>query len=386
MAENETGQEKTEEATPKRLEKAKEEGQIARSRELNTTFVLLAGVGGLMVFTPEIGQVLMDIMRFNFFIPREVAFDQQLMMTQFVSSVFTAIQVLVPLCALLLAAAIFGPVALGGWLFSAKALMPKLNRMDPIQGLKRMFSMNSLVELLKAMSKFVLITGFAVLILFFFQDDLMQLGASVVEVAIADGVYMLGWSVLAVSCAMIVIAAVDVPYQIYDHGKKLKMTLQEVKDELKDTEGKPEVKGRVRQLQRQMAQRRMMEAVPEADVVITNPDHFSVALKYDVNGSGAPVVLAKGVDHIALKIREIANAHDVMLLQAPPLERAIYYTTELDQEIPASLYLAVAQVLAYVFQLKAFEEGEGRKPKPLGDIELPLEAQFDSKGRPIYRA
>jgi flagellar biosynthetic protein FlhB len=191
-----------------------------------------------------------------------------------------------------------------------------------------------------------------------------------------------GWSVLAISSSLLIVAAIDVPYQLYDHRKKLKMTLQEVKDELKDTEGKPEVKGRMRQVQHELAQRRMMEAVPEADVIITNPEHFSVALKYDMEGGGAPVVLAKGVDHLAIKIREIANAHEVIIMEAPPLARAIYFTTDIEQEIPGDLYLAVAQVLAYVFQLKTYQNDGGQRPKAFDEVEVPENMQYDIDGKP----
>ncbi len=228
----------------------------------------------------------------------------------------------------------------------------------------------------------LLVASAAFMMMVFFQADLLGLSKSSLEPAIDHMLTIIAWSVLVVSASMIFVVAIDVPYQIFDHGKKMKMTLQEVKDEMKDTEGKPEVKGRVRQMQRQLAQRRMMSAVPEADVVITNPEHFSVALKYDVEAGGAPIVVAKGVDFMAIKIREIANAHDVMILPSPPLARAIYFTTEIDEEIPGNLYLAVAQVLAYIFQLRTHNKGEGRRPKPLAEIELPRDALYDSDGVP----
>lgn len=381
MAENESGQEKTEEATPKRLQKAREEGQVPRSRELNTSFVLLAGVGSLMIFGPQLAESMHALMRFNFSFPRAVAFDETLMLRYLLRSAYHVLEALLPVFAFLLVAALLGPIALGGWLVSGKAIMPKFSRMNPLKGLQRMFSANSLVELAKALAKFVLVTGVAILILVFFQASLVQLPQAALETALGDAMTIISWSVLALSSSLILVALIDVPWQIFDHSKKMKMTLQEVKDEMKDTEGKPEVKSRVRQLQRQLAQRRMMEAVPEADVVITNPEHFSVALKYDPNGSGAPVVVAKGSDHLALKIREVAKANEVPQMAVPALARSIYFTTELEQEIPAVLFLAVAQVLAYVFQLKAYQRGEGRRPKPLATVDVPSEAQFDSDGR-----
>lgn len=385
MAENENGQEKTEEATPRRMEKAREEGQIARSRELNTTFVLLGGVGALILLGGDISHAMRGMMAANFSLTRDAIFDAHFMQLQLLHSALASIQALLPFFSLMLAAALIGPVALGGFLFSAKALAPKFSRLDPVKGLARMFSMTALVELIKGIGKFLLVAGIAIFILTFFSQNLLSLGHAALEPAIFAALKIVGWSVLAISASMIVISAIDVPYQLFDHAKKMKMTLQELKDEMKDSEGKPEVKGRIRQLQREMANRRMMEAVPQADVVITNPEHFSVALKYDPNSGGAPVVLAKGVDHMAIKIREIANAHQVMIIPSPILARAVYFTTELDKEIPGDLYLAVAQVLAYVFQLKAHREGSGRKPRPLAEIQVPVNVQYGSDGKPIRR-
>lgn len=381
MAENENGQEKTEEATPRRQEKARDEGQIARSRELTTAFILLGGAGGLMVFGPALGTVLANQMRYNFTLSREVAFDSQLAIRHLADSTLATGWALLPLCILLAIAALAAPLAMGGWLFSGKALMPKASRLNPLQGLQRMFSMNALVELIKALAKFGLLAGIAIAIIASLQQRLLALGLQDFHPALASAFTTTAWAIFGVSAGMILIAALDVPWQLFEHKKKLKMTFQEVKEEMKDSEGKPEVKGRIRQLQREMARRRMMEAVPQADVVITNPEHFSVALRYDPAKGGAPVLLAKGVDHLALKIREVANAHEVMLLPAPQLARAIYFTTEIDQEVPAPLYLAVAQVLAYVFQLKAWREGQGRAPQPLKNVGIPPEMRYDASGK-----
>ena len=343
--ESNNGQEKTEEPTPKRLEKSKDEGQVARSKELGTAAILMIGVGTLMVFGGEMARSLMGIMRFNFSLERSLAFDEQLMLAHFAHTAEAALGVIAPLLLSLMIASLVSPAMLGGFLISAKAMAPKFKRLNPLSGIKRMFSMDALVELLKAVGKFGLVVALAMLILVFFEGNILSLGRNALSTGVIEAMHIAGWSVLAISSSLIIIAAIDVPYQLYSHKKKLKMTLQEVKDELKDTEGKPEVKSRVRQMQHEIAQRRMMEAVPEADVVITNPEHFSVALKYDMAGGGAPVVVAKGVDFIALKIREIANANDVVIMEAPPLARAIYFTTDIDNEIPGDLYVAVAQVL-----------------------------------------
>lgn len=381
MAETDSGQERTEEATAKRQEKAREEGQVARSRELSTMFLLLAGVGGLMMFGRSLGTALLEQMRFNFALPRAVAFDTQLVTRHFWDTTWAIGGAVLPLFALLMVAAVAGPIALGGWLFSPGALQFKGSRIDPLQGLKRMFSTTALVELVKALIKFTLLAGIAVLIITSMQQQLLQLGLQTLETALDDALWMSAWAVLGVSCGTVLIAAIDVPYQVFDHGRKLKMTKQEVREEMKDSEGKPEVKSRIRQLQREMARRRMMEAVPQADVIITNPEHFSVALRYDAAKGGAPVLVAKGVDVLALKIREIATAHGVQQLPAPTLARAIYFTTELDHEIPAPLYLAVAQVLAYVFQLKTYKKGKGKPPKPIGELPVPTEMVFDARGQ-----
>ncbi len=281
-----------------------------------------------------------------------------------------------PLLLLLFVASIVGSIALGGWLLSAKALAPKFSRLSPLKGLKRMFSLKSLVELGKAIAKVTVVLFFAILLLEMQTPELLGLGAEPVVPAMKHTVDILGWSFFYLSCTMIVIVLVDVPFQIYDHQKNLKMTKQQIKDEYKDTEGKPEVKGRVRQLQREISQRRMMQDVPQADVVITNPTHYSVALRYDPEKDAAPVLLAKGNDQIALKIREIAKQHGVELVAAPPLARSVYYHSEVGEEIPSGLYMAVAQVLAYVFQLKQFRRRSAARPT-MPDFPIPDELRRD---------
>ncbi|MBU2985829.1 flagellar biosynthesis protein FlhB [Saccharophagus degradans] len=362
MAEEDSAQEKTEEPTAKRQEKAREDGQIPRSKELTTSAVLIVGCVGLYMFGGQIAQGLADILKFNFTIEREAIFDPNAMLGHLGSSFYLGLKVLIPLFAVLLVAAIAGPIALGGWLFSTKSLAPKLNRMDPVAGLKRMFSVKSLVELVKAIGKVGVVVAFAFVLLNYMKEDLLGLGFEGVERGMAHSVYLSIIAAIIISVSTLVIAAVDIPFQIWDNVKKLRMTRQEIKDEMKDSEGKPEVKGRIRQLQYEMAQNRMMAAVPEADVVITNPTHYSVALKYDPNSMETPILLAKGVDHMAMKIREIAKVNKIEFIQSPLLARAIYHTTEVDEEIPSGLYVAVAQVLAYVFQIREYRRGRGERP------------------------
>lgn len=378
MAESESGADKSEEPTGKRLEESRKKGQIARSKELNTLAVTLTGTVALIIFGAYMGNVLMDIMRGNFSLPREVLMSERSMALYLLASGKEALLAVQPFLLALLIASVAGPIALGGWLFSAEALQPKASRMNPLAGLKRMFSVQALVELIKALAKFLVILAVALVVLSVDQDDLLAIANEPIEPAILHSLKVVGWSAFWLSCGLILIAAVDVPFQLWSHKQKLMMTKQEVRDEYKDTEGKPEVKGRIRQLQREMAERRMMQAVPQADVVITNPTHFAVALKYDPEKGGAPMLLAKGGDFLALKIREIAQEHQVMVLESPALARAVYYSTELDQEIPAGLYLAVAQVLAYVYQLRQYKAGKGKRPVPLPDLPIPADLRRDS--------
>ena len=371
MAESESGADKSEEPTEKRLRESREKGQIARSRELNTLVVMLVGAGGLLASGGGLANALLGIMRGSFALPREAIMHEGSMAIWLLGSGRIALEAVMPLFLALLIASILGPIGLGGWLFSAQAMAPKLSRMNPLAGLKRMFSLKALVELLKALAKFVVILLVALAVLSAARDDLLAMAHEPLASAILHAAQVVGWSALWMGCGLILIAAVDVPFQLWDNKQKLMMTKQEVRDEYKDSEGKPEVKSRIRQLQREMAERRMMQAVPEADVVITNPTHFAVALKYDPAKGSAPVLLAKGGDFTALKIREIAQEHRVMLLESPALARAVFYSTELDQEIPAGLYLAVAQVLAYVYQIRQYQAGKGKRPGPLPDLPIP---------------
>ncbi|WP_236189211.1 flagellar biosynthesis protein FlhB [Pseudomonas paraglycinae] len=379
MAESESGQDKTEDPTEKRKKDSREKGEIARSKELNTLAIMLAGSAALLIFGGMLAQELMDLMRQNFTLSREVIMDERSMATFLMSSGLQALLAIQPIMITLLLAAFLGPIALGGWLFAAGSLAPKFSRMNPAAGLKRMFSMKAVVELLKALAKFLITLGVALVVLNADIDDLLRIAHEPLDRAIIHSLQLVGWSSLWLACGLIIIAAVDVPVQIWESIKKLKMTKQEVRDEHKDQEGRPEVKQRIRQVQREMSQRRMMAAIPDADVVITNPTHYAVALKYDAEKGGAPMLLAKGSDFLALKIREVAVANNVMLLESPALARSIYYSTELEEEIPGGLYLAVAQVLAYVYQIRQHRAGKGKFPEPLkDDLPIPPDLRRDS--------
>ncbi|WP_236236347.1 flagellar biosynthesis protein FlhB [Pseudomonas faucium] len=380
MAESESGQDKTEDPTDKRKRTAREKGEIARSKELNTVSVTLAGAGALLAFGGNLAETLMTLMRMNFSLTREVLVDERSMGQFLLASGKMAIWAVQPILVLLFVIAFVSSILLGGFIFSGSLLQPKFSRMNPLSGIKRMFSLNSLTELLKAVAKFFMILVVALVVLSNDRQALLAIANEPLEQAIIHSVQVVGWSALWMAAGLLIIAAADVPFQLYQTHKKLKMTKQEVKDEYKDSEGKPEVKQRIRQLQREVSQRRMMAAVPEADVIITNPTHYAVALKYDPEqGGAAPLLLAKGTDFIALKIREIAVEHKVQILESPALARAIYYSTEVEQEIPAGLYLAVAQVLAYVFQIRQYRSGKGKRPEPLKeDLPIPPDLRRDS--------
>lgn len=377
MSENDQSQEKTEEATPKKLDKAKEDGQVPRSKELTTTVVLLAGSLSLLWFGGLLSENMLDIARFNFTLSREEVFDPAVMLSRLGASIFSAFMGLMPIFGILALVAIAGPIALGGWLFSTKSLMPKMSRMNPAEGLKRMFSTKALIELAKALAKVVLIVFLSLYLLESLQDELLALAYEDLKSGIIHSMELGAWAAIFLSLVTILIAAVDIPVQIMEHTKKLKMTFQEVKDEMKDSDGKPEVKGRIRQMQQEIANRKMMAAVPEADVIITNPTHYSVAVKYKPETMETPIVIAKGVDQAAFKIREIAGVHKINIVESPVLSRAIYHTTKVDESIPKDLYIAVAKVLAYVFQLRHYKNGQGKRPNFPYSVDVPEDLHFD---------
>jgi flagellar biosynthetic protein FlhB len=275
-------------------------------------------------------------------------------------------------------AAIVAPASIGGWNFSTQAFAPKLNKINPLNGLKRIFGPQGLIELTKALVKFIVIGVISVLVIWSLRDRFLTLGTQDVNVAMVALGELVLWIFFTISASLILIALVDVPFQRWNHTRQLKMTKQEVKDESKDTEGNPEIKGRVRKVQFEMSQQRMMQNVPDADVIITNPTHYAVALKYDQADAGAPTLVAKGTDLIAQQIRTVAEANEVPVISAPPLTRAVYFSTEIGDEIPSGLYFAIAQVLAFVFQMRRYKRQGGAKPQlNLEDLTIPDELKRD---------
>ncbi|VAX03937.1 Flagellar biosynthesis protein FlhB [hydrothermal vent metagenome] len=379
MAQNDNGQERSEEATGKRKQESRDKGQIARSKELTTVIMMLVGCAGFLLLGKDMVTGLEVILRNNLSLQREAVFDTAAMLRMFADSAFAGLALVTPLMCLLIVVAILAPMALGGWSFSIKPLQPDLKKIDPIKGMGRIFSAKSLAELVKSVIKLGLVGAVGYWLLVSKMDIFLSLGYEDVNKGIAHLGDELIFMVLWLSSALILVAILDVPFQIWDHARQQRMTKQEVKDEFKDTEGSPELKSKIRQTQQEIAQRRMMEEVPKADVVITNPTHYSVALKYDQEKSAAPIVVALGVDEVAGHIRRIAVANDVLIVSAPPLARAIYHHTELNEEIPAGLFLAVAQVLAYVFQLRHYNLNGGVAPEFDADMPIPDDLKRDEE-------
>ncbi|WP_444984327.1 flagellar biosynthesis protein FlhB [Halomonas mongoliensis] len=365
MADQSSDQEKTEPATPRRLEKAREEGQVARSRELTTFMLLLGGVAGLWGMGALLYDQLGVVMEQAFLFERRHAFETTPMLTQALELGRRTLVAMLPLFLLLAVVALVAPALLGGWLISAKSLKPQLSKLNPFKGLKRMFGVQALVELAKAIAKSLLVGSVAVAFLWSNRGAYMSLMDQPVQLALAHALQLAAIACGLIVLALLVVILIDVPYQLWSHAKKMRMSKEEVKREHKESEGDPHIKARIRQQQQAMARGRMMSKVPEADVIITNPTHYAVALAYDEAGMAAPRVLAKGTDLVAGRIRELGDEHGVPRLEAPPLARSLYHHVDLDAEIPEALYTAVAEVMAWAFQLRrAGGEGGEAPPRP----------------------
>lgn len=373
MAEqNNSGQEKTEQATPKRIQDARKKGDIARSRELTTTGVMLAGASGLLVLAPTLGARLADSFAAGFNVNRQRLFEPGVMAESIAEQAINALWILLPLGGICVIAAFGFSVMLGGLSFSLTSLAPKAERISIPKGLKRMFGVKALVELGKSIAKVALVILIAVFWMRSISDEVLRLADLPISVALAKSGWLALSTLLIVSLGLIVVAAIDVPWQLFEYSRKMKMTRQEIRDESKETDGRPEVRQRIRQMQQEVATRRMMDAVPYAQVIITNPTHFAVALRYEEGKMGAPEVVAKGQDLVAARIRELATEHRVPLFNAPPLARSLFHSTKIGQPIPAGLYTAVAQVLAYIFQLRDARPGSPslQAPVPVVDESL----------------
>lgn len=386
MSENDQAQERTEQPSARRLEKARKQGQVARSKELNTVAVVLAGGSSLILFGRQAMEGLSGILAGGIErIGRSVsvgASDVNTVMTIIEAGVFDLLLVLIPVMVGAMIAALLGPWMLGGFTFSAEAVQPKLSRLSPLQGLKRMVSAQGLMELVKTILKFSVLTGLAIFLLWNMTDELRNLGTGTATGAIAGAGGIVREAFLVIAGGLLLIAFIDVPFVLWNHLKKLRMTKQELRDEHKETEGSPETKARIQRVQREIANRRMMQAVPEADVVLTNPTHYAVALRYTDQPDRAPRLVAKGKDLVAARIRELADEHEVPVCEAPLLTRAIYFNTELGADIPAGLYLAVARVLVWVMNVRTARQSA----RPLPDFPVDLPVPGDLPTRPRYES
>ena len=364
-------QERTEPASARRLEKAREEGDVPRSRELATCTILLAAGGGFWIFGDGLVRKLSATMVSGLTFDRAQAFDFDVLLNRISVNFLDVLIALAPFGLLLMAVAVLSPLLIGGWLFSAKALQPDFGRMSPIKGLGNMISMRALVELGKAIGKSALVGTVAWLVMMHQKDAVLGLAVEPLNAGSAHLASLLMGSFIAIVCALILIACIDAPYQMWQYANKLKMSRHELTEEAKESDGNPQIKAKIRAQQREMARRRMMSEVPTADVVVTNPTHYAVALKYADGKMRAPKVVAKGTGEIAAKIRALATENNVPLLEAPPLARALHQHAELGDEIPEGLYTAVAEVLAYVFQLRTYRAHGGVRPQVPGDIDVP---------------
>ena len=357
MAENEDGQEKTEQPTGKRLNKAREQGDIPRSRELATAMVFGAGAVALMSLGPMLARGAQGWMRGAFNPDPQLLQEPERLLAYMGVMLLKLLWVVLPLIGVCLLAAFASPLIMGGLNFSTQSLTPNLQRLDPLSGIKRMWGVEGLAELAKSLLRVAFLGTATGLTLVHGLDVLMVMPNQSLEQAAATGMAFAGRMLLAGAVALFALAALDAPYQKWNWTRKLKMTRQEVREEMKESEGNPQVKGKIRQMQFQLSQRRMMEAVPTADVIVVNPTHYAVALKYEGDSMRAPTLVAKGVDEVAFRIRELAERNRVAIVSAPPLARALYREGDLGKEIPVRLYAAVAQVLSYVYQLRAWRNG-----------------------------
>lgn len=365
--------ERTEPASAKRLEQAREEGDVPRSRELATFTVLMAAGSGLYMTGEGLVRKLSSAMTSGLAFDREQVFNADVLIERVAQDVGSVMLACLPLAVAIMIVALASPLLIGGWLFSTKALAPNFDKLNPIRGLGNMVSSNALVELLKAIAKTIVVGFVAYLVVQSQKQAVLGLALEPLRVGSAHLVDLLLWAFIYIVGGLGLVAAIDGPYQVWHYANKLKMTRQEMTQESKESDGNPQIKAKIRQLQREMARRRMMAAVPTADVVVTNPTHYAVALKYTAGSRGAPVVVAKGHDEVAAKIREIAKEHKVPLMEAPPLARALHTYSDIGDEIPEALYSAVAEVLAYVFQLKSFNARGGRYPERPTNLPVPPE-------------
>ncbi|UUM32310.1 flagellar biosynthesis protein FlhB [Vibrio japonicus] len=375
MSDQASSQDKTEQASAQKIKKARNEGQIPRAKEFTTAVIFLAVALFFYSQLDTFWQSISGVFRFNMQLTKQDLADPNRLIDHIGQSLAIIIELLLPLFIVIVIFTVSSTMVLGGWMFRPANIQPKLSKLNPISGIKRMFSTRSLVELVKSTLKVSMIFA----LLYGYLDNHLQPLIGMQRLPLNQGLTMimtiLFEGLLLMGFALLLFGVIDIPYQRWEHMKELRMTKQEQKEEFKNNEGRPEVKQRIRQIQQQFARRKIDKMVPTADVVITNPTHYAVALKYDTSLSDAPFVVAKGVDETAMHIQRIARENQVEIINSPPLTRSIYYTTALEQAIPSQLYIAVAHILTYVLQLKAFRRGNGERPLPLPHFSIPKHLQ-----------
>lgn len=381
MSEKDTA-ERTEKPTPKKLDDARKKGQVPRSVDVGAAAVSLTAVGMLMIFGGNIAETLSRVMVEGLTVTREDLLVKDITARNFAFESWQGMMAIAPLLGATFVAAIAAPALIGGWNFSSEALAFKGNRINPLTGIARMFSSRSLVELFKSIGKFLFVGGVGVLVLSSQTDRLLQLATQPVASAILSVAEITAFATLAMAATLIVIALIDGPFQLWKFLQEMRMSREDLKQEYKESDGSPETRSRIRAVQSAMARGRMMQDIPEATVVVTNPTHFAVALRYDERRDSAPIVVAKGADEIAARIRDIAGKHGVPLVSAPPLARAMFRYIDVGREIPSPLYLAVAKVLTYVWQLRAAVAQGGERPM-LPQIDPTIEFFGSKQGEPL---
>lgn len=368
--------ERTEPASQRRIEQAREKGQVARSRELTTVAVLLAAGGGVIGMGPGLMEHFLAMTRNALTLDKTAAFDPAQMVLHLSRQSMEMLTAFLPFLGLMVAATIASSVVVSGWLFTFEALVPDFSRVDPMKGISRVISWSGLVEMLKAVAKAALIGGVSLWVMWHDVDAVIALASESLEAGVVHLGNLVTFTFMAASGSMLLVVAIDVPFQLWSHARQLKMTKEELRQEAKETEGDPHVKARIRALQREAARRRMMTEVPKADVIVTNPTHYAVALRYQESNMRAPQVVAKGASLLAERIRELGVENRVPILEAPALARALYRHADLGEEIPAKLYTAVAEVLAYVYQLRRFRSSGGEEPQLPRELPVPPELDF----------
>jgi flagellar biosynthetic protein FlhB len=375
---------KTEEPTQRKLEKAREEGQFARSQDLTVAMITLGAALAIYAIGIYFPRDILELMTSLFLLDQNLIENPNSMQASFLTAFVNLLLLFLPVVIVTIVMALGANFLFGGIGFSIKGFLPKGQKINPLSGLKKIFSAKSLFELVKSLLKLVVISGFLYFCYVLFWEKLLSIGTFSTQLAIISGLSIVAQAFVVLSVALLIIAAVDAPYQFFQFKDQQKMSFQEIKDEYKESEGQPEVKRKIREKQREAAMASMIDAIKDADVVVTNPNHFAVALSYQVGGTAAPVVIAKGMNLIAERIKEEAKNLGVTIFEQPELARALYFTTDINSQIPEQLYKVVAEVIAYVFNLNAFVADQRQVQKPL--IRVPDDCRYDEFGRAINKS